>query len=624
MTTTFPTKGDFSAEQRTIIEAPASARLLVTAGPGTGKTAVACARVDHLIGGGDVAPNRVLLISFTRTAVAELRNRIVSGAVDPDDARSVRVTTIDSQAWRFRAGFGDEDEVAKTIGYDGSIASSLDLIANGSRELVDFIKGIDHLVVDEAQDVGETRSRFLLTLIDRLRPTAGVTVLADRHQAIYGFSEEDGPDEGAERHETLLERLLRSPYSFSPRTLTEVYRTSDEKIRSLLTAARGAVEVAYDDPSAGMRGVRETIAQYARNTGTPVLDDLAGNDKALVLYRTRAEALLASGFLSNKLSEHRLRMSGLPTVASPWIAHVLSEHCQPLLLRKTFDKLWESASRTNVVSELDPDEHWRMLVRAAGDRGRVSMDRLATVLSRERPPVELCEPEVGVRGPILSTIHASKGREADEVRLMLRPPWRRERENDELEEEARVLYVAATRAREEIQLGKGIHRSTKTLDSGRVYSPVSGGAQVQIGCAGDVDPAAHARWPDTSSVQAFLKRLTTKSLHATAESNPDLGFAYVVRAEYEGKQQPIAVLTQRVNRDLFTLAKILAAGSGRPPSILRHLTVFGTRTIGLTPEQRDGLQSPYRESGILLAPVIKGFPKLFGRGRKKRGRRRRY
>ncbi len=63
--------------QEEIIKAPANARLFVEAAPGTGKTAVACARVGHLLQQGHTA-GCIHLVSFTRTAVAEIRNRIVA------------------------------------------------------------------------------------------------------------------------------------------------------------------------------------------------------------------------------------------------------------------------------------------------------------------------------------------------------------------------------------------------------------------------------------------------------------------------------------------------------------------------------------------------------------------
>ncbi len=66
--------GVVDPSQRAVIrEAPREARQVVAAGPGFGKTAVACGRVAALLRAG-VEPSRILLLSFTRTAVREMRS----------------------------------------------------------------------------------------------------------------------------------------------------------------------------------------------------------------------------------------------------------------------------------------------------------------------------------------------------------------------------------------------------------------------------------------------------------------------------------------------------------------------------------------------------------------------
>src|SRR5262249_10328990 len=86
---------DWDRSQSTVIKAPSKARLIVEAGPGSGKTAVACGRIAHLIKELDVSPSNVLLISFTRTAVQELRDRIAAHLGDAATASGVRVSTLD-------------------------------------------------------------------------------------------------------------------------------------------------------------------------------------------------------------------------------------------------------------------------------------------------------------------------------------------------------------------------------------------------------------------------------------------------------------------------------------------------------------------------------------------------
>jgi DNA helicase-2/ATP-dependent DNA helicase PcrA len=62
-------------EQQAVIEAPLSP-LLVVAGAGSGKTETMAARVVWLVAGGDVRPEEVLGLTFTRKAAAELADRV--------------------------------------------------------------------------------------------------------------------------------------------------------------------------------------------------------------------------------------------------------------------------------------------------------------------------------------------------------------------------------------------------------------------------------------------------------------------------------------------------------------------------------------------------------------------
>ena len=174
---------------------PASWQLVV-AGPGTGKSAVACQRIAFLVDEG-IPPSRILLVSFTRTAVAELRDRIVSYAVAGEQARSVRISTIDSHAWSLRLGF-DDQPLPRAWGddsYDLSIARILELFRARQADLVDFMSRLEHVIIDETQDVIGLRAELIMEMLRCLASNCGVTILADPAQAIYGFTtDEEDPD----------------------------------------------------------------------------------------------------------------------------------------------------------------------------------------------------------------------------------------------------------------------------------------------------------------------------------------------------------------------------------------------------------------------------------------------
>jgi superfamily I DNA/RNA helicase len=143
---------NWTEQQKEIISAEPDARFIVNAMPGAGKTAVACAKISNLIDEG-VTPSNIWLVSFTRTAVQELRDRIASFADEEDDVIGVKIATIDSRAWQLRYGMRSDETKSLFDNYDLSISNAIDVLDESSEELEDFFGDLEHVIIDEAQDI---------------------------------------------------------------------------------------------------------------------------------------------------------------------------------------------------------------------------------------------------------------------------------------------------------------------------------------------------------------------------------------------------------------------------------------------------------------------------------------
>ena len=117
-----------NVEQRAAVRHPGGP-LLILAGAGTGKTTTLCGRVAWLVADG-VAPERILLLTFTRRAAREMLQRARALVAMPNGARGVLGGTFHSVAHHFvrrhaaalglPAGFGVLDA--------GDAADVLDLV----------------------------------------------------------------------------------------------------------------------------------------------------------------------------------------------------------------------------------------------------------------------------------------------------------------------------------------------------------------------------------------------------------------------------------------------------------------------------------------------------------------
>lgn len=588
--------------QRLIIDGESSERLLVDAGPGTGKTHTACLKVAALVSRDDIPPSRIWMISFTKTAVREIRGRLTSLLGDPADSASVRIATLDSLAWTIHSGFSKD--AVLTGSYDDNIDQTLAKIRDNPDVREEFEK-IRHVIVDEAQDIIGVRAELVLAIIDAVAPDCGVTVFADQAQAIYGFTEDEGTDGSGKIHlvEELEDREFRSV------SLTEIHRTSSPALLRIFRDVRHKVLQTEVAPLTRGANIRMEIGQLADASLGPLreLKFSALPANSLVLMRQRSEVLIASSF--NQTTPHRLRMSGLPVRVLPWPALLLWDYKDRRLTKDVFDRLWREriAGRNDAPSA---DAVWLSFYETAGDSASViDLHRLRHVLGRSNPPASFTSPEYGDTGPIIGTIHASKGREAEEVFLYLPPLPDQDDDHTDTDEEVRVMFVGATRARQKLSVGSSSGRRLRNVD-GRFWRKLGGSKlQVEIGRTHDIDAkglvgkSAFSTATLAKKAQERLQR-TPVMTNLYASQIRELGWSYALETADKVR---LGVLSDKVKADLREVAT--QCKSWPPPGFLPHIRSIGLRSIAVRADDSitDQLHEPWRTSGFLLAPMLLGI-----------------
>jgi hypothetical protein len=268
------------------------------------------------------------------------------------------------------------------------------------------------------------------------------------------------------------------------------------------------------------------------------------------------------------------------------------------------------------------DAWWEILTRNAGKSDDVvDVHVLRRLLARSRPPIAFVSPEAGQSGPILGTIHSSKGREAKQVELRIPHGYS---EEGDLSEEARVLFVGATRARKSLRVGKGFWLQSSSLKngSGRVFRSLpDGGVMVEFGREMDFDPAGQAGRSlfgqmsvreSQTQLASMVGKVTKISGTSTALPTED-GKQYLYRLVTKDDNKVVGHFSSRVDRELYAIGKQLQLDKIRSPKEIRHLYSIDVRTVAFAPDDPvlSSLLSPFNRSGMMLAPVIVAFPKTY-------------
>lgn len=603
---------DWDAEQMRVITADSDARLRVEAGPGTGKTAVACARLAHLITEEDVEPSNILMISFTRAAAAEIRARLYSYVGEASYA--IHNATIDSHAWAIRSGHDPSARLTRS--YDDNIESLIALLKS-DEDVADEYSSVEHVIIDEAQDIVGLRAELIESMVGHLPTDCGVTIFADEAQAIYGFSKRNSKRNIRSNDGSLLERVHAGKLgNFASLPLGQVHRTSSPQLKAIYSDLRAELI----KPEHQVLELRDWVANAIEKLSAGNLDEFIKQHRAdsprdlLVLCRNRADVLDLS---QGQAAAHSLRLSEYDPGLPAWLALCFSYFLEPFVTKKKFRELWF----VNVEGNGGAPEEWSSaclsLLKLAGRHdGVVDLLQLRRRLGGARPPIDLARSEFGLGGGTLSTIHASKGREADVVILMM-PEARKSRSVEGVVEEARVLFVGATRARKELYVAPSKSLWTEKLNTGRLFCSNQNYREqqvsVEIGRNGDIEPrflvgATEFKSGEATAAQDFLASASSSvtAYHLVKRSDSDLKCGI----HFGEPETCVGIMSGNFSRDIQEISYTHGGVSFRTPDQIDYVKAQGCSSIVLAPEDdnSESFHEPWASSGFLLAPKIAGFP----------------
>lgn len=231
-------------------------------------------------------------------------------------------------------------------------------------------------------------------------------------------------------------------------------------------------------------------------------------------------------------------------------------------------------------------------------------------------PIRFVTRFIGRSGPIFSTIHGAKGQEADRVVLMLpNKPMQSGDANIDWAEEARILYVGATRAKRELLIGARRAGPVRYSASGRTWRGRRNDFSAEIGLGGDVSlvPDSTGTPPDPDWLRTSARELSAfgrapRPGLAVRDASSGRYRVHVASddAEVNPAGSPLAYLSGNFVEEMCAIAECTA--EALPPRIT------GFSIMGCTTHLWQTGSGVCGARGIALAPVLTGFAQILTEG----------
>jgi ATP-dependent DNA helicase RecQ len=439
--------GALSPRQLDIIKDNQNKYIVVAAGPGSGKTRILVHKMASLLLMEDVKHEQLLMVTFSRAAAGEFKKRLL--ALIGNAANFVEIKTFHSCCFDLMGKVGTLEKS------DEIIRMTIDKIRKGEVEVSKITKTV--LLIDEAQDMDADEFALVNILIEQ-NEDMRVIAVGDDDQNIYEFRGSSAK---------YLEKFMNERNAIKYE-LVENYRSRSNLVEFSNSFARGIRHRLKSTPVVAIyrNDGKIKVARYNnQNLISPLVNDILSTDlsgSTCILTKTNEEALQIRGLLLKNSMPAKLIQTNE------------SFDLYNLLEVRFFINQVKTSDDVYVISDDDWEKAKRELKKRFEDS---SMLEICLNIIKE---FELTNPgkkyrsdfEVMIRESqledflsgngetiIVSTMHKAKGREFDNVFIML--------ENYHLgsDESRRLIYVAMTRAKQSL----AIHLNGNYLDHINVF-----------------------------------------------------------------------------------------------------------------------------------------------------------
>ncbi|MDE6548783.1 MAG: AAA family ATPase, partial [Muribaculaceae bacterium] len=420
--------GALSEKQMEIISDKESRCIVVAAGPGSGKTRVLVHKLASLLLLEDVKHEQLLMLTFSRAAATEFKQRLLD--LIGNAAHFVEIKTFHSYCFDLLGRIGSLDDAK------GVVAKAAWMIINGEVEPNRIAKTV--LVIDEAQDMSAEEYALLQALMS-FNEEMRVIAVGDDDQNIFEFRGSDS---------RYMTQLLKE-YNARFIEMTENYRSTRHVVDFANVLANGIAGRMKTNLIVSMnhKDGAVFIRHHASNTMyQPLVDDLLSHRRygsTCVLTQTNEEAVILVALLRKYGLNSRLvqNMDGFRFYNLAEVRMFLKQIDQAGHTPIISDEVWEKAKQKTFAmyansSSLDYLQRCLSLFEQT-NKAKYYTDFKEFIF--ESSIEDLCD--LSGADVVVSTIHKAKGREFDDVFMLISQP--KIIRNEEL----RRYYVGATRAK---------------------------------------------------------------------------------------------------------------------------------------------------------------------------------
>jgi len=421
--------GALSTSQLEIVTDKQSTRIVVGAGPGSGKTRLLVHKLAALLHSEDVKYEQLLMLTFSRAAATEFKKRLID--LIGTAANFVEIKTFHSYCFDLLGRIGNLEETENVL------PAVIRAMREGNIERSQFTKAV--LVIDEAQDMDQQEYDLVMELMEQ-NEDIRVIMVGDDDQNIYQFRGSDSK---------FMQRMMVQPKA-KFYELVENYRSDSNLIafsNNWLERLKNRLKKTPIMPFKPTMGILKLTEYESKQSCVPVVNAIFHTElkgTTCVLTRTNEEAEQIAGMLNHKGIKARLiqsnegfRLTNLREMK--WFSdQVLHNHDIPVITEEE----WEDTKR-------------RFKLKFSTDKNLVACLELLHAFESVNIKLKyktdwktfLAESRfedfvsAGTETILVSTIHKAKGKEFDNVFLVLSGI------NEINQVNAREIYVALTRAK---------------------------------------------------------------------------------------------------------------------------------------------------------------------------------